>query len=101
MVLKTRWGMQLKNDTIGVTESTIWNCEHGTEPELVHIPGSLRFSVMCPGSVLTTLLAAWLILKRSRVIASAWSTDGEGPGAARGLAIRAQYADKTKSADDS
>ena len=28
---------------IGVTESTIWNWEHGTEPELVHIPAVLAF----------------------------------------------------------
>ncbi|MCL4477024.1 MAG: helix-turn-helix domain-containing protein [Nitrospirae bacterium] len=28
---------------IGVTESTVWNWEHGTEPELVHIPAILAF----------------------------------------------------------
>lgn len=28
---------------IGVTESTVWNWEHGTEPELRHIPAALAF----------------------------------------------------------
>jgi transcriptional regulator with XRE-family HTH domain len=28
---------------IGVTESTVWNWEHGTEPELIHIPAVLAF----------------------------------------------------------
>ncbi|MEW6108051.1 MAG: helix-turn-helix transcriptional regulator [Nitrospirota bacterium] len=28
---------------IGVTESTVWNWEHGTEPELIHIPTVLAF----------------------------------------------------------
>lgn len=28
---------------IGVTESTVWNWEHGTEPELIHIPAILDF----------------------------------------------------------
>jgi transcriptional regulator with XRE-family HTH domain len=28
---------------IGVTESTVWNWEHGTEPELIHIPAVLSF----------------------------------------------------------
>jgi transcriptional regulator with XRE-family HTH domain len=28
---------------IGVTESTVWNWEHGTEPELIHIPAILEF----------------------------------------------------------
>jgi hypothetical protein len=30
-------------EQIGVTESTVWNWEHGTEPELVHIPAVLSF----------------------------------------------------------
>ena len=28
---------------IGVTESTVWNWEHGTEPELRHVPSVLTF----------------------------------------------------------
>ena len=28
---------------IGVTENTVWNWEHGTEPELLHIPAVLAF----------------------------------------------------------
>jgi DNA-binding XRE family transcriptional regulator len=28
---------------IGVTESTVWNWEHGTEPELIHVPAVLAF----------------------------------------------------------
>jgi transcriptional regulator with XRE-family HTH domain len=28
---------------IGVTENTVWNWEHGTEPELVHVPAVLAF----------------------------------------------------------
>jgi transcriptional regulator with XRE-family HTH domain len=28
---------------IGVTKSTVWNWEHGTEPELIHIPAVLAF----------------------------------------------------------
>jgi len=28
---------------IGITESTVWNWEHGTEPELIHIPAVLDF----------------------------------------------------------
>ena len=28
---------------IGVTESTVWNWEHGTEPELINIPAVLAF----------------------------------------------------------
>lgn len=28
---------------IGVTESTVWNWEHGTEPELRHIPKIIEF----------------------------------------------------------
>jgi transcriptional regulator with XRE-family HTH domain len=28
---------------IGVTESTVWNWEHGREPELIHIPAVLDF----------------------------------------------------------
>ena len=28
---------------IGVAESTLWNWEHGTEPELIHIPAVLAF----------------------------------------------------------
>ena len=28
---------------IGVTESTVWNWEHGTKPELIHIPTVLAF----------------------------------------------------------
>lgn len=28
---------------IGVTESTVWNWEHGTEPELIHMPTILEF----------------------------------------------------------
>jgi transcriptional regulator with XRE-family HTH domain len=28
---------------IGVTESTLWNWEHGTEPELIHVPAVLAF----------------------------------------------------------
>ncbi len=28
---------------IGVTESTVWNWEHGTEPELIHIPAVIAF----------------------------------------------------------
>lgn len=28
---------------IGVTESTVWNWEHGTEPELIHTPAVLAF----------------------------------------------------------
>jgi DNA-binding XRE family transcriptional regulator len=28
---------------IGVTESTVWNCEHGTEPELRHTPKIIEF----------------------------------------------------------
>lgn len=28
---------------IGVTESSIWNWEHGTEPELIHIPAIIAF----------------------------------------------------------
>lgn len=28
---------------IGVTESTVWNWEHGTEPELRHMPKIIEF----------------------------------------------------------
>jgi len=28
---------------IGVTESTVWNWEHGTEPELIHMPKIIEF----------------------------------------------------------
>jgi transcriptional regulator with XRE-family HTH domain len=28
---------------IGVTENTVWNWEHGTEPELIHVPAVLAF----------------------------------------------------------
>lgn len=28
---------------IGVTESTVWNWEHGTELELIHVPAVLDF----------------------------------------------------------
>jgi transcriptional regulator with XRE-family HTH domain len=28
---------------VGVTESTVWNWEHGTEPELAHIPAVIDF----------------------------------------------------------
>jgi DNA-binding XRE family transcriptional regulator len=28
---------------LGVTKSTVWNWEHGTEPELIHIPAVLAF----------------------------------------------------------
>ena len=28
---------------IGVSENTVWNWEHGTEPELIHIPAVLAF----------------------------------------------------------
>lgn len=28
---------------IGVTEDTVWNWEHGTEPELIHVPAVLAF----------------------------------------------------------
>ncbi len=38
---------------IGVTENTVWNWEHGTEPELVHVPAVLAFLGYvpweCPG----------------------------------------------------
>jgi transcriptional regulator with XRE-family HTH domain len=29
--------------TIGVSENTVWNWEHGTEPELINIPAVLAF----------------------------------------------------------
>jgi transcriptional regulator with XRE-family HTH domain len=29
--------------TIGVSENTVWNWEHGTEPELIHIPKIIEF----------------------------------------------------------
>jgi len=29
--------------TIGVSENTVWNWEHGTEPELIHVPAVLAF----------------------------------------------------------
>ncbi|MEW6417217.1 MAG: helix-turn-helix transcriptional regulator [Nitrospirota bacterium] len=33
---------------IGVTESTVWNWEHGTEPELKHIPKIIEFLGYAP-----------------------------------------------------
>jgi transcriptional regulator with XRE-family HTH domain len=33
---------------IGVTESTVWNWEHGTEPELKHMPAILAFLEYVP-----------------------------------------------------
>ena len=33
---------------IGVTESTVWNWEHGTEPELIHIPKIIEFLGYAP-----------------------------------------------------
>jgi transcriptional regulator with XRE-family HTH domain len=33
---------------IGVTESTIWNWEHGIEPELKHIPKIIEFLGYAP-----------------------------------------------------
>lgn len=33
---------------IRVTESTVWNWEHGTEPELIHIPAVLAFLEYVP-----------------------------------------------------
>jgi transcriptional regulator with XRE-family HTH domain len=29
--------------TIGVSENTVWNWEHGIEPELIHVPAVLAF----------------------------------------------------------
>jgi transcriptional regulator with XRE-family HTH domain len=30
-------------EIIGVKEATVWNWEHGTEPELIHIPAIIAF----------------------------------------------------------
>jgi len=40
-------------DMIGVTESTVWNWEQGTEPELIHIPAVLTFLGYMPWEVRT------------------------------------------------
>lgn len=36
---------------IGVTETTVWNWEHGTEPELIHMPAVLEFLGYVPWEV--------------------------------------------------
>ncbi len=33
---------------IGVSENTVWNWEHGTEPELIHIPAVIAFLGFVP-----------------------------------------------------
>lgn len=44
---------------IGVTKSTVWNWEHGTKPELIHIPAVLAFLGYvpweCPGDPVGSL----------------------------------------------
>ena len=51
-IRKRRLDLRLKQkdvaEIIGVTESTIWNWEHGVEPELRHIPKIIEFLSYVP-----------------------------------------------------
>lgn len=51
---------------IGVTESTIWNWEHGTEPKLIHIPAVLSFLGYVPWECPDDPVGRLAYLRRSR-----------------------------------
>jgi len=49
---------------IGVTESTVWNWEQGTEPDLRHIPKIIEFLVYVPFGCPEDLIGELIFFKK-------------------------------------